>query len=169
VIYLRCSILVGFVYLRELSQRHTVIHQGNLRPPFALSYRHSFAIVRKMVLRHSLLKRSLAIILPMCSAWLFIACVSLCSTHRVETQTHCTPTLLNSVCFGQVPDCCPITTTFPSLLPERRVGTFLVNDHRAAVVPPLEPTRATLINNGCTSISVSGADPPFERLPSLRI
>lgn len=122
-----------------------------------------------MVLRHFLLKRSLAITLPMCSAWLFIACVSLCSTHSVESQTHRTPTLLNSVCFGQDPDCCPITTTLPSVLPERRVVTFLVNNHLAVVVPRAEPTRETLINIGYTSISVSGADPPFERLPSLRI
>ncbi len=140
----------------------------NSDPPLGLPDRDPFVIVRRMVWRHPTLNRFLAIVLPTCSAWLFIACVSLCIMHSVERQTHCTPTL-NSVCVAQDADCCPITFSAPMVLAERRVATLLVTDHHAAVVPSLESRTTTLINTGYTSISASGADPPFERFLLLRI
>jgi hypothetical protein len=106
--------------------------------------------------------------LPICSGWLCFACMALCSAQSAEKQAHLRPTLLNAVCFGE-PDWCPITTALPDVLPERRVGTFPVNDCHTALVPRVEPIRETLINNGLTSISISGADPPLEHLYSIRI
>jgi hypothetical protein len=147
----------------------SVIFKRCRSAPVALSYRHSLDTVPKMVLRHSILRRSVAIMLPLCSAWLFIACVTLCSAQSAERQAHCLSDMLNSVCCGQEPGCCPITTALPNVLPERRVGTFLLGDNQAAIVLRAEPTVATLNNSGYTSISVSGADPPLERLHSLRI
>lgn len=122
-----------------------------------------------MFSRHALMRKSLSVILLSCSGWLFVACLVLCSIHTAEKQTHSTRILSNSVFVGQESDCCPITNALPIVVPERRVGAFLMNDDQVELAPFDAPTRRILISNSYTSVSFSGADPPLEPFHSLRI
>jgi hypothetical protein len=121
-----------------------------------------------MISAHSLITRSIALLLPVCLIWLFIACVTLCSMHVDGYKLTHAGSLSStaSTASGEI-DCCPFTESLRSVLPERSV----------LEVPAAEHTPVALVVGASDYemsfhhfLTASGSsDPPLKRLRTLRI
>jgi hypothetical protein len=77
-------------------------------------------------------KRPLAVLLPACFVWLFVACVVMCSEHAARThEPHVAGPPAETECLDES-WCCPMTGTPASLQPERSPSIPRVTgDHHA--------------------------------------
>jgi hypothetical protein len=120
-----------------------------------------------MLKRRFPLKRTIAVLLPVCFLWVFIACVSLCASDAEEVE-HDGGAIL-SLEIESTPDseCCPIIESPKAALLER------LSVQSASTVSALPITLATLSGNAFAPSHKSNypliTDPPFERLLTLRI
>lgn len=69
----------------------------------------------------ALLKRGLALTLPLCLLWLFIACLAVCSLHAEEESAAVSesPSWGYASVLTDSEDCCSVTDGERSVLPER--------------------------------------------------
>jgi hypothetical protein len=117
---------------------------------------------------HSHLTRYLAVLLPLCLMWVFVACVSLCSPLCADTDE-----LSQAVEQIEVEaphqSGCPITEAPRSVLPERQsFGTQVVGELPALLSPPAPSTNYKILHSSFL-LALGSSDPPFERLHTLRI
>jgi hypothetical protein len=111
--------------------------------------------------------------LPGFFLWAFAGCVSLCSIHSAETQkTHLAiPSSGIERSHDTDTDCCPITATPATALPERLlIGSQVCGDHHVSIALAHELSNQFAgghVHN--VSLAPSTSDPPFERLSILRI
>lgn len=126
-------------------------------------------IMPAMFSPRSTVTRSLAIWLPLCFVWVFVACVSLCSLHGAGE--HNTPSVLSQVAdSSHESNCCPIREATSWVLPERQSSNPQAGgDVQAASVPLVLPTGYAPYSNARMLIQPSTSDPPLERLCALRI
>src|SRR4030095_7230644 len=116
---------------------------------------------------YSLITRSIALLLPVCFIWLFIACVTLCSMHVERKLTHagCLSSTA-STGSGEI-DCCPFTESLLSVLTPRSILEVTAAEHA--------PVALVLGSSYCGVsfhhfLTASGSsDPPLKRLRTLRI
>src|SRR5947207_117207 len=122
-----------------------------------------------MLSQRSTLSRLVAVILPLCSVWIFIACVIICSAHAEEASNQRSTASFGEAQLSHEEECCPINNAQVSVLPNRR-ATFFVINHNHPSSPALCTwlvSRRTLVPH--TIAIPSAADPPFERFPTLRV
>jgi hypothetical protein len=114
------------------------------------------------------LKRTIAALLPVCFLWVFIACVSLCASDAEEVE-HDGGGAILSLGIESTPDseCCPIIESPKAALSER------VSVQSASTVSALPlilaPSSGSALAPSHKSNHHLFADPPFERLLTLRI
>ena len=130
----------------------------------------SFGYTDAVISGRNPLLQSIALGLPLCFMWLFAVCVANCSTHA-ESKTLCTA-LASEPCLSDQheSDCCPVTATPVSALPDRRLPAPQVRATQQAV--PGSPTQQIAFVVPChlqTSIMNTCTGPPFEQLFALRI
>ena len=129
------------------------------------------AIVSGMVRRQSLLTRVLAAVLPGFFLWAFAGCVSLCSLHSAEVQKTHPPSSGIQSSHDTDTDCCPITATPATALPERPlIASQVCGDHHVHFALAHELSNQLASNQvQRVRLAPSTSDPPFERLSILRI
>jgi hypothetical protein len=117
-----------------------------------------------MFMPRSTLKRSLALFLPICFVWIFVACVMICTAHAAEVQNE------HAVCSSPetelLPkaDCCPISGSQMSVLPERRAPHPKVSgDHVALFAPSVGLAFQRLRAHNRVLAVPSFPDPPLAR------
>jgi hypothetical protein len=126
-----------------------------------------------MVRRQSLLTRVLAAVLPGFFLWAFAGCVSLCSIHSAETQKTHLDVSSSGIerSHDTDTDCCPITATPATALPERLlIASQVCGDHHVSIA--LAQELSSHLAGGhvrSARLAPSTSDPPFERLSILRI
>lgn len=122
-----------------------------------------------MLLPQSKFTRCLAVFLPVCFVWAFVACVIICSEdvgHADEAQI---------VGFVEVnasdeSDCCPMSDLPASLLPERpSFKAQISGDYQALTAPSIQSLPAIAFLYTRSTIGPSLHGPPLERLSVLRI
>ncbi len=114
--------------------------------------------------------RSLAIWLPICLMWMFVACVSLCLLH-VEAEDE-TPSVLTPVTAVNSPDsdCCPFIESTSGILLERQSSIRPVSgDVQASFVHAPSPKSYATRSQAHLAIQPPTSDPPLERLGVRRI
>jgi len=73
-----------------------------------------------------LLKRGLALTLPLCLMWLFVACLAVCSLHaEKEIQAKSESSSAHSVASTDSEECCSVTDGERSVIPERITFTSI--------------------------------------------
>jgi hypothetical protein len=113
------------------------------------------------------LKKSLAMLLPICFLWLFVACVSHCSMESAERLYACAHL---SIEMTDEPDSetCLIVDAPKAVIPERAALNLQTP---YAIQYSIFPAKSST-NTITFSIRLNEpafADPPLERLPDLRI
>jgi hypothetical protein len=120
------------------------------------------------------LKRLMAMLLPISFLWLFVACVTICG--REGTQETHEPSIISSACeiteITETPDCqdCPLTSFPRATAPERVTfklylqTAFFARSSFTSVGAPFDGTTFFYRPH-----KPSFTDPPFNRLPALRI
>lgn len=128
-------------------------------------------ILDTMISRRNPLLRSMAIGLQLCFVWLFAVCVFNCSSHE-ELEPACIALAsdeISSTHQGES-DCCPITATPASVIPDRRLDGPQLNGGQPMMIAPPAPAIALVVpHHSLTSITPACTGPPFERLCTLRI
>src|ERR1044071_6122005 len=115
-------------------------------------------------------KRLLATALPLSFVWAFAACVTLCSENRVvDRAAHAIGPMAEMYGCDEA-DCCPITGTPVSLLPERFSPRGQVSSSQP-VLPPMSAQlpRDLVYTDTYTRIPAQSSGPPSTRLRVLRI
>lgn len=113
------------------------------------------------------LKRLIAALLPVSFLWLFVACVSHCSSGCADEQD-CHADLSSFEITGAPDsDACPITRALKATIPERKPLDLQTTPVVARSVHPVEPL--PLIAFSLRPDEPSFSCPPLERLPTLRI
>lgn len=115
-----------------------------------------------------IIKRGVALILPFCLVWLFLACLAICSLH-VEGQNLSEDYFSsNSFLVPGDSECCSVTDGQRSLLPER--VNLSSNTLKGISVAFNYPT-LTIRKGSYLSASelYSPSDPPFKPKSTLRI
>jgi hypothetical protein len=115
-------------------------------------------------------KRIVAMGLPLCFAWTFVACVTLCSEHISNLQdAHATGSAAEMRGLDEA-DCCPITTSATSLLPERITPIKQLGaDQQATAARSAQRLSEASCDNRYALLSSSSSDPPLMRRCVLRI
>jgi hypothetical protein len=115
-------------------------------------------------------ERLVAMGLPLCFAWTFVACVTLCSEHiRNAQDAHATGSAAEMRGLDES-DCCPITTSATSLLPERITPIKQLGaDQQATAARSMQCLIEASRGNGYARLPASSSDPPLMRLGVLRI
>lgn len=72
----------------------------------------------------ALLKRGLALTLPMCLLWLFVACLAVCSLHA-ENDSGAGSSAPHSLVSTESDDCCFVADGERSVMPERITFTWI--------------------------------------------
>lgn len=110
-----------------------------------------------------------AMVLPLCFAWTFVACVTLCSEHISNAQDAHAGGAAEMRGLDES-DCCPITASATSLLPERitPIKQLCVDQQATAALSAHRLSEASC-DNRCALIPSSSSDPPLMRLCVLRI
>src|SRR5690349_7230151 len=129
-----------------------------------------FAIVAEMVSRHYSFRRALAAGLALSFIWTTMACVSLCSSHSTGRQKPHRAGLSFQIESSNETDCCPITATQISSLPERPLlAPHPTDGHQALLAAPLRLTSGPAGKAASISGAPPSGDPPVERFRALRI
>lgn len=121
-----------------------------------------------MFSQRSALTRLVALVLPLCFVWIFTACVMICGAHAAEESKQHSIWSNSEAEISHEADCCPLTNSQLSVLPDRRSIGLELNHHLPLRVPCPWLAKARLLAPHPFPIR-SSTDPPFERLVSLRI
>ncbi len=109
--------------------------------------------------------------LPLCFTWIFVACVIFCCEHTAETHHTRLAYSITSVTGYDYDDCCPITHTLSSLMPERSSVAKQIDSHFYQA-PPMKAVNQPGDNPTdyhCTRAPRLYSDPPLDHLCILRI
>lgn len=108
-------------------------------------------------------------LLPLCFIWVFVVCVVSCSDHDLEAHEIRADLAIENI-DGSHDDLCPITEAPSYGLPERQSSIPQISDEASSLFAPcVSPTNNALTLKTQSSIRLSTAAPPFERLCILRI
>ena len=121
-----------------------------------------------MKLRHLSIQRSIAIVLSISAVWLMVACMSLCSSHCSEPEM-CETLASAEIDATHETDCCPITTTPVSLMPERLSFSLQVNSDQVIVPPTTQLSSASLPPTLRIGVPYPSSSPPLSQSCVLRI
>lgn len=127
-------------------------------------------ILTRMLTPRSALTRSLALLTPLCMIWAFAACVSLCAGHEALDAGGAEAHSAGAPGFAESQDCCPDGEASCGVPTHR--ATFV--SHTPAAEPTPEdaalPAAADALARPARNMPPDRtADPPFERLRTLRI
>jgi hypothetical protein len=127
-------------------------------------------ILREMFSPRSALMRTLALLTPVCMVWVFAACVSLCSEHEAVEAGRAEAHSVSAPQFAEMQDCCPAGEASCGVPADR--ATFV--PHLSAAAPASDATAVPAADFKLTHPDRGvppdwPADPPFERLRTLRI
>lgn len=144
--------------------RHT-INAGIVRTTVQLS-----VIMLSMLRRGSKFRQAMSLVLPFVLLWSFVGCLALCSDHAV-TEPHESAQITNEA-ESHSDEGCPIPAT-SVLIPSRQTDG-MIPQVSATVHPPCHLSRVVAQPNRLPALLAfttqsSTADPPLERLGSLRI
>jgi hypothetical protein len=117
-----------------------------------------------------LIVRSMAILLSASVVWLMVACISLCASHCAEPQETCEALSSDEIDAAHEGDCCPITRTPVSSMPERLTLNLQVSHAEQATAPPA----AQILDLNChlsgrIEVPYPSSSPPLSQLCVLRI
>jgi hypothetical protein len=117
-----------------------------------------------------ILKRSLAVLLPVCFVWVFVACVIICTAHAAEEQSQYGVCSASETELSQDTQCCPISVSQVSLLACRRSPILQVGGEHCSVgaLPAKLLPGDWLAYTRPTALPLL-ADWPLKRLRALRI
>jgi hypothetical protein len=124
-----------------------------------------------MLTPRSALTRSLALLIPICMVWVFAACVSLCAGHESLDAGCVEAHSVNTPAPAETQDCCPDGEASCGVQSHRATSV----SHTTAAEPApaeaaaLPPADGTLARPARGASPGRAADPPFERLRTLRI
>lgn len=127
-------------------------------------------ILTRMLTPRSALTRSLSLLTPLCMIWVFAACVSLCAGHEALDVGVAEAHSAGASGFAESQDCCPDGEASCGVPTHR--ATFV--SHTTAAEPAPEAS-ALPASDGVLARPARNmppdrtADPPFERLRTLRI
>jgi len=114
------------------------------------------------------LKRLTAVWLPVTFLWLFVACVSHCSSECADEHECHTDLSSFEITGAPDSDTCPITQALKATIPERKALDLQTTPVVQRSVHAVEPL--SLINAFSSRPDESSfSSPPLERLPTLRI
>src|SRR5215216_5206319 len=118
----------------------------------------------------SIFKRSIAILLPVCFVWTFAACVMICTAHASEVLSERAISSFTESEFLSNIDCCPVSTSQLSVLPDRRspIPQFSGN-HPALCSLSTELPQRGIATHTHKSFLRCFPDLPLDRLCTLRI
>ena len=114
-----------------------------------------------------LLKRGLALMLPVCMVWLFAACVAMCAMH-VETRSLTKSFGHSDSIVALDTECCSVIDGQRSLLPERVTSTIVLlraTQSGGNSTVPSVALFSKLTRPACFSFH----SPPLDLLGTLRI
>ncbi|MCP9494937.1 MAG: hypothetical protein MSG64_10840 [Pyrinomonadaceae bacterium MAG19_C2-C3] len=131
---------------------------------------HQPDIMPVMFSPRSSFMRVLAMMLPLCFIWVFVACVVSCSAHDAEAHEIRADLAIESIDGSHDDDLCPVTEATSYTLPERQSSIPQISDEVSSLFAPcVSPTNNALTLRTQSSIRLSAARPPLERLCILRI
>lgn len=115
--------------------------------------------------------RSLAIWMPLCFLWVFMACVSLCPVNDVAGHEVSSALSKITVRGSHESDCCPITEAPTWLIAARQSSTPQASGDVRASSAPSVILQASYAPHSKARLSIQppGSDPPRGRLGVLRI
>jgi hypothetical protein len=115
-------------------------------------------------------KRVLAALLPACLGWMVAACVMLCTAHASEVRREQSVSPAGQTELSSSEDCCPVTTSLTSALPDRRSPIPKAGaGHAAPCGVLIEPLRRAPLASAQTLREACFPDPPRGPCRPLRI
>lgn len=114
-------------------------------------------------------KRGLAALLSLWLIGLSVACISICLMHNEDSSEAAGLSESYEVTDAQDEECCPLTQTLVSNLPERLSFVLQISAHNLPSVITAIQINQELGNHRNNSFWSSSLDPPFERSCVLRI
>ncbi|MGA9770666.1 MAG: hypothetical protein WBV94_16620 [Blastocatellia bacterium] len=129
-----------------------------------------FCILPAMGLPRSTVTKLLAACLLICSVWVFIACVLLCSAHPESANTSETFLSAERINTSSDDECCPIGQSPAGVLTERQsLLTHIDGGAQALFALAILTVGERHYESARQSIPPPTSDPPLERLCTLRI
>lgn len=127
-------------------------------------------ILPRMLTPRSALRRLMALLIPVCMIWVFAACVSQCAGHEVLDAEGVEAHAVSTQGFVEAEDCCPDGEASCGVTAHRAM--FVSHMNVAEPAPEVAVLPAADGAFACQAYSMPPdrtADPPFERLRTLRI
>lgn len=174
VLLMGVNVIFGFRWLHtllaDLSTGGADGQDLGVMRPRDLMCRPAALILPWMLTPRSALTRSLALLTPLCMIWMFAACVSLCAEHVALDAGGDEARSVGTPGYPGTQGCCPVGEASCGLPAHR--ATFV--SHVSAAVPTPEAAAVPAADfapaHPARGVPPDGAaDPPFERLRTLRI
>ena len=123
-----------------------------------------------MKLPQTSIERCIAVLLSASVVWLMVACVSLCSSHCIEQEEEASaPLSREEFDIAHEVDCCPITSTPVSLMPERQSLSLVTNADQAITAAAPQLFNLKSVHSSRVEVPYTSSGPPLSQLCVLRI